>query len=179
MTNIIPPKVRLLGYAQARVGFANHPLRAHEIPVEHEVSLPLPTLRFNEPGYAWFAGPARYRPGQPARLGLPDRWWVFGAARRGLITYARTRAIPFSTGPLGPPAVELPPVTRDLDAIEEDMRLLDSLADRAAPEFFAGQPGEAALREDLRVVLTAHVTPLLIGWYRALAPDFFTWLEES
>lgn len=179
MTNIVPPEVNLLGYARARAGFATHPLRTHEIPVEYEVSLPVPTMRLGDPGYAWFAGPARHRPSQPVRLGLPDRWWVLGAARRGLITYARTAAVPFTHEPLGPDAVELPPVTRDLAAIKEDLILLDSLAERAVPEFFARRQGAAELRGDLYAVLEAHVTPLLIGWYRALAPDFFAWLEES
>jgi hypothetical protein len=179
MANIVPPEVTLLGYARARAGFATHSLRTEEIPVEHEISLPVPTLRFGAPGYAWFAGPAGRRPGRPLRLGPPDRWWVLGAARRGLIAYARTTAIPFSDRPLGPDWVELPPVTRDLEAIEEDLRLLDSLAERAVPEFFDGRQGEAVMRTDLLAVLTAHATPLLIDWYRALAPDFFSWLEES
>lgn len=179
MNNIVPPAVTLLGYARARADFATHQLRVGDIPVEHEISLPVPTLRFGAPGYAGFAGPARRRPGQPLRLGAPDRWWVLGAARRGLLVYARTTAVPFTAGPLRPDWAELPPVTRDLDAIEEDLRLLDSLAQRAVPEFFDGRPGDAALRADLAAVLTAHVTPQITDWYRALTPDFFAWLEES
>jgi hypothetical protein len=179
MTHIVPPATALLGYARARAEFGSHPLRTSEIPVEHEISLPVPTLRYGAPGYAGFAGPARRRPGQPLRLGAPDRWWALCAGRRGLLAYARTTAVPFTDEPLGAEWVELPLVTRDPDAIGEDLRLLDSLAERAVPGFFGGQRGDAALRGDLLAVLTAHVTPAVIGWYRALAPDFFGWLEQS
>jgi hypothetical protein len=178
MTDMSPTTVALLGYGQARAEFAGHPLSIAEIPVEHEISLPVPTRRFGEPGYAWFAAPARRRPGQPLVLGAPDRWWVLGAARRGLLAYARTAAVPFAAEPLIPQRAELPPVTRGLEAITEDLRLLESLGERAAPAFFAGEPGDPALRADLLAVLTAHVTPLVIGWYQALAPDFFGWLQS-
>jgi hypothetical protein len=179
MTNISPAAVTLLRYGQARAELAGHPLSVAEIPVGHEISLPVPTLRFGEPGYAWFAAPARRRPGQPLVLGAPDRWWALGAARRGLLAYGRTSAVPFSPEPLAPARAELPPIARDLEAIGEDLRLLESLGDRAVPAFFAGEPGDPALRGDLLGVLTAHVTPPLTGWYRALAPDFFSWLDNS
>jgi hypothetical protein len=178
MTDISPATVALLRYSQARTELASHPLSVAEIPVGHEISLPVPTLRFGQPGYAWFAAPARRRPGQPLVLGAPDRWWVLGAARRGLVAYARAAAVPFTSEPLAPQRAELPPVTRDLEAIAEDLRLLDSLGDRAVPGFFAGEPGDPELRADLLAVLTAHVTPLITGWYRALAPDFFGWLDS-
>jgi len=178
MTDNSPLTVALLRYSQARAELAGHPLSIAEIPVGHEISLPVPTLRFSEPGYAWFAAPARRRPGHPLVLGAPDRWWALGAARRGLLTYARTAAVPFTSEPLDPQRAELPPVTRDLEAIAEDLRLLESLGDRAVPGFFAGEPGDPALRADLLAVLTAQVTPLVTGWYQALAPDFFAWLAS-
>jgi hypothetical protein len=178
MTDISPPTVTLLRYSQARAELVGHPLSIAEIPVGHEISLPAPTLRFGEPGYAWFAAPARRRPGQPLVLSAPDRWWALGAARRGLLAYARTAVVPFTSEPLAPQRVELPPVTRGLEAIAEDLRLLESLGDRAVPGFFAGEPGDPALRADLLAVLTAHVTPLTTDWYRALAPDFFGWLDS-
>jgi hypothetical protein len=166
-----------LSYADVRRQFGAHPMRISEIPVEHAISLPVPTLRCGEPGYAGFAGPARRVPHAPLQLGAPDRWWVLGAQRRGLLLYGLTGAMPF-TEKLSPEQATLPPVTRSLAAVEEDLRVLDVLMDQAAGEFFAGRPADTDLGTDLLAVLTAHVSPTVLSWYRGLAPDFFGWLEQ-
>jgi hypothetical protein len=167
-----------LSYSDARAQFGTHPIRISEIPVEHAISLPVPTLRCGEAGYAGFAGPARRVPHAPRQLGAPDRWWVLGAQRRGLLLYCRTTAMPF-TGELSPEQVTLPLVTRDLAAVEEDLRVLDALMDRAAEEFFSGQPASTDAAADLLATLTAYVSPAVMGWYRGLAPDFFGWLRPT
>jgi hypothetical protein len=167
-----------LSYRDARRLFGTHPLRISEIPVEHAVSLPVPTLRCGAPGYAGFAGPARRVPHAPLQLAAPDRWWVLGGQRRGLLVYCLTAAIPFAAE-LSPAQVTLPLVTRDLAAVEEDLRMIDVLMDRAAEEFFNARPPSADVGSDLLAVLTAHVSQAVMGWYRALAPDFFGWLDPT
>jgi hypothetical protein len=167
-----------LSYADARRLFGTHPIRISEIPVEHAISLPVPTLRCGAPGYAGFAGPARRVPHAPLQLGAPDRWWVLGVQRGALLLYGLTTAVRFMEK-LSPEQVTLPPVTRSLAAVEEDLRILDMLMDRAGGEFFAVRPADADLVTDLLAVLTAHVSPMVMSWYRGLAPDFFGWLEQT
>jgi hypothetical protein len=166
----------LLGYAQARKAFSEHVVRRAEVPVEHMISLPMPTTRWGGvSGYAGFACPARRRPGEPLTLSAPDRWWALGARRGELLAYARTAALPFGTLP---PAerVTLPPVTRPVAAILEDLRVLDEAMERAIGPFFDGEPGDATLRGDLREIVRAQVPAEIRPWYQALTPDFFTWL---
>src|SRR5262245_1516343 len=73
-------------------------LRQTEIPVEHYVSLPLPTKRWAEPGYAFFASPARRVAGQPMIQDAPDRWGVLAAHGGRLMVYALCEAISFVEG---------------------------------------------------------------------------------
>jgi hypothetical protein len=152
-------------------------VRTAEIPVEHFISLLLPTRRWSEPAFAGFAAPAgARRPGRPARLSTPDRWWAVGAQSGALLAYCLTRAVPIAEGlPEGP--VELPLITRPVEAVEEDLRMLSELMERAAPAFFAGEAGPASLRGDLRQLLAAQATEPVLPWYQGLAPDFFGWLE--
>src|SRR5260370_32366411 len=89
-----------LPYEQIRAYATGHPVRHAEVPVEHALSLPLPTLRWSVAGYATFAGPAVRAPGRPMQLGAPDRWWVVGAQRRELAVYALTSSLPFASSPL-------------------------------------------------------------------------------
>lgn len=166
---------RRLGYGEARTLFGTHPIRVSEIPVEYAISLPVPTLRCGAPGYAGFAGAARRAPDTTGQLRPPDRWWVLSAERRALLTYSLTVAVPF-TDDLPAEVAVLPPVARSVAEIQEDLRLLDSLMDRAAGEFFAETPADVGLATDLIAVLTALVSKVVMDWYRRLAPDFFGWL---
>ena len=74
----LPEKI-LLTYSEARKRQRNHCLRQSEIPVEHAISLPLPTKRWGKPSYAYFASPSLRSPGHPVEQGAPDRWWVTDA----------------------------------------------------------------------------------------------------
>jgi hypothetical protein len=165
----------LFGYAQARKAFSDHPVRRAEVPVEHMTSLPMPTARWGAPGYAGFACPARRRPGEPLTVRPPDRWWLLGARHGELIAYARTSAVPFGVPPSAE-RVTLPPVTRPVAAVLEDLRVLDETMERAAGPFFDGEPGDPVFRADLRELVRAQVPAEILGWYQALAPDFFSWL---
>ena len=55
-----------INYGEIRQRQRTHVLRQTEVPVDHAVSLPLPTLRWGRPAYACFASPAIRRPGQPS-----------------------------------------------------------------------------------------------------------------
>jgi hypothetical protein len=171
-------KVKRLSYVEARTQFQTHPMRVSEIPVEYAISLPIPTLRYQTPGYGGFAGAARRAPNQPLELRPPDRWWVLSADRRGLLAYSLVAAVPFSNEPSGQMAVR-PPADRSVAAIQEDLRLLDALMDRAAGDFFAARPAGVDLATDLIAVLSALVPKGAVDWYRRLAYDFFDWLAAS
>ncbi|MFB6894180.1 hypothetical protein ACFCX4_33275 [Kitasatospora sp. NPDC056327] len=191
-------------YAQARKEFAEHPLRQSYVPLEHYVSTPLPTLRWGGPGYAAFAAPAVRAPRQPLRIDAPDRWWAIGAERPRLLAYALVPAVPFTDAPLGGP-VTVTPGGRTLAESREDHRAFDELMDLAAPAFFATGPAAAAepggtdasaegagpagaaepagqrhdptVRADLAALLPLVLPREVHPWARALAPDFFAWLE--
>ncbi len=163
-------------YEQVSAEVTKHPLRQAEVPVEHHVSLPLPTLRWALPSWAVFAGPARRAPGQPLTLGTPDRWWALDARHRGLLGYALTVVTPF-TAYLPPGPVIISPPRRTITALKEDLAVLGELLDAVAPAFFAGETGDPTSRADLLDALTVAHLREAAPWYRALVPDFFTWLE--
>jgi hypothetical protein len=167
---------QLLSYSEARSRQRTHPLRQTEIPVEHAVSLPLPTRRWVGPGYAFFAAPSTRVPERPPVQGAPDRWWVVDAHGGRLILYALCAAVPFAPGTTWGDS-DLPPVTRSLDELRGALQQIGVWMDAAAPEFFAGRPGDPALRLTLAEALKAHLPPPLQPQYRALAADFFAWLE--
>ncbi len=165
----------ILPYSRVRKEFGVHPLRRAEIPVEHFVSLLMPTMRWGAPGYAGFAAPARRVPGAPRALRAPDRWWAVAAAGGSLLAYALVGAVPFA-GDLGQQQVTVPAPTRSVAGIEEDLLVIDQLMDQACPAFFAGQAAQATLRQDLLEAVRGHVSEEVLPWYQALAPDLFGWL---
>jgi hypothetical protein len=165
-------------YEQIRKNFAEHPVRYAEVPVEHAISLPIPTLRWSLPSFAGFAGPAVRAPARPLRLAPPDRWWALHAEGRPLIGYNLVSALPFSDD-LGSDEAIVDRAGRSLTDLEEDLQVLNHLMDQAAAPFFAGSEIDAATGSDLLEVLTTHVTVAVVSWYRRLAPDFFQWLEGA
>lgn len=164
-------------YARVRKEFANHPVRFAEVPVEHFLSLPVPTMRWQRPGFAGFACPATRSPGQPQRVGAPDRWWALQAHRARLLGYGLVAAIPLSAQRFEPVTVDRR--DRSVAELEEDLGLLAELMDGAVAPFLAGERGDETARGDLREVFTAAVTPSVLPWYQALAPDFLAWLENG
>jgi hypothetical protein len=168
---------RLMSYAELRERQKSHVLIRSEVPLEHAVSLPLPTLAWGEPAFAYFASPALRRPDEPMQQGAPDRWWVVGAyGGRGLV-YALAKAVPF---PLGAQfeTVTLPRISISRDELRQSLKAVESALDSLAPRFFAHEPGDAAERKQLGAMLTELLPKPLQPQYRALAPDFFSWLEK-
>jgi hypothetical protein len=165
-----------LPFGDIRAKFAAHPVRRTEVPVEHSISLPLPSLRWGQPVFAGFAGPAWRVPGQPLELSTPDRWWALGPDGIELVVYARTSVVPFGDVPTGG-RIQVSPLGRSLAEAQQDLLMLDELMNNAVPVFLSGTPGTEPMRADLAaafaVVVPAETTP----WYRALVPDFFAWLD--
>jgi hypothetical protein len=165
-------------YDEIQSEIATHPACEAEVPTEFAISLPMPTLRWRVPAYASFAGPAVRIPPEPVRLGTPDRWWALDARQRKLLGYALTAVVPFADS-LTPTEVILSTPQGGMDELEQDLDRLSELVDAAAPAFFDREPGEPALRAELLTTLTTVHLFEAAPWYRALAPDFFAWLEAN
>jgi hypothetical protein len=164
-------------YDRAAQEFAEHPLRTTEIPVEDYVSELLPTLRWSRPAYTGFAAPAAGSPGQPLTVGTPGPWWAFDADNGRLLAYALASEIPFPDPFLEGPVTVQPP-NRSFSAVKEDRKLLGELMTAAVPAFFGGETGDGNLRGDLAGVIGQVVPQELMPWHKALARDFFDWLER-
>ena len=169
-------ETKWLSYSDIRQRQRNSPLRQAEIPVEHAVSLPMPTLRFGIPVYAGFASPAQRQPQQPMRQGAPDRWWAVDARSGHLLLYANVTIVT-----IAPDAhwetVTLPPVECSVGELRQGLAQIEEKMNGLVPVFFAGQAGDKADREALATALLKILPDPLIPQYRAVAPDFFAWLE--
>jgi hypothetical protein len=169
----IPP-TDWLSYRQVLAWSLDHPLRLSEIPVEHAISTPLPTLRYGIPAYIQMAAPAVRAPGQPTRQGEPDRWWLFAAQGGRLLAYALITIVPAGDGLSGPESDATPPI----DSVSKLREVLDTFStamESAVGSFFAGHP---ALNGAQLLQLFEAMTPAaLVAQYRVLAPDFFAWLD--
>lgn len=173
------PPATLLSYADALTALDGHPLRRRDVPTEYELSLPVPTRRWATPAFAVFAGAAVRRPHAPKRLAAPDRWWAVDVHRGRLLAYGLTAALPFADTPLSGPVV-VPPISRSVDAVAADHDVLARLMDRALPAFLdPATTLPAALHTDLGRLWDALVPDGCADWYRALAPDFFSWLDTG
>jgi len=161
-------------YARIRSDQSNGPLRQSEIPIQHALSLPLPTRRFG-PGFALFASPALREPGKPTVQSPPDRWWVVDAKTGHLTLYARVASVPFCEEPF--PTLTLPIPTATVTELRESSRRLNGLMDPISVAFFAGEPAPAEMVGDLKGILTTMLPTPLLQQHRALAQDFFRWME--
>ncbi len=151
-------------------------LRQAEIPIEHAVSLPMPTKRWLGPAYACFARPALRRPGQPMQQGTPDRWWVIDAHGGRLVIYTLWKALAYA-----PEAswttVTLPPATQSIVDQQATLEAIELLMEALVPAFFADEQGDASTRKAMREALETYIPAPLFPQYRALTPDFFAWLD--
>ena len=167
----------LLTFTRAWDVLKVHPFRTAEVPVEHSVSLPMPTTRNGGPGFAQFAAPCSRTPGEAPVQTAPDRWWVLDAAGKGVRLYARTEAVPF-----GLTAFERQPVPTaapDVPTLVGWQKELFAALDAATAPFFAGTPADPTAAADLLAKFTRVVPAPLVPLYRDLAPDFFHWLEGA
>lgn len=151
-------------------------LRDTDVPSDATISLGLPTLRWGGELYAYFAAPTIRRPGDPVVQKAPDRWWALDARSGKLVAYALTAAMPFADG-ADWGDVTLKPSTVAVEELRAAYRLVASLIDRLAPFFFRGEGVPADERRALSAALAAVIPAPLQPQYRALVPDFFTWLD--
>lgn len=165
-----------LPYSEVRKRQRTHVLRQTEVPIDHAVSLPLPTLRWGRPAYACFAGPALRRPGAPAEQAPPDRWWAVDAANGHLVAYALWSAVPFADG-VQWSRVVLPAPVGGIAALQSLVETIELLIESLAPAFFDRQPGDAQARQALAEALRVFVPEPLRPQVQALTPDFFAWLQ--
>ena len=70
------PLPTLLTYDQARARLEAHPIRIEEVPLEHFVSLPLPTKRWRTPAWACFAPPPLQRRLTPTERSIRGRGFL-------------------------------------------------------------------------------------------------------
>lgn len=175
-TKAMPAK-QILSYSDIRNIQRTHTLIKSQVPVEHAVSLPIPTKRAGRIGYAYFAAPAARRPGQPVRQGAPDRWWIFDAhGSASVLIYALCQAQPFSSDNWE--AVTLPPIAGTLTDLKAALADFEAQMNALVPAFFADEAGDATAKGNLSAALKTVLSEPLQPQYRALAPDFFAWLES-
>ncbi len=167
----------LMSYAELRELQKTHFLIRSEIPTEHAISLPLPTMKWGEPSYAYFAAAALRRPQEPMQQSAPDRWWVVAAYGGRLMVYALTKSITFPSGAKFE-AVTLPRVAITRDELRQSLKTMEEKLETLTPRFFAGEPGDAIERRSLASMLTELLPEPLQPQYRAIVPDFFEWLEK-
>ncbi len=173
----VTPVKKVLTYSEIRNVQRTHPLLKSQVPVEHAVSLPIPTKYAGRLGYAFFAASASRHPGQPMRQGAPDRWWVFDAhGSASVIIYALCAAQPLGAETWQ--AVTLPPIAGTIADLKAALADLEAKMNALTPVFFAGDAGDTRAKQDLSAALKAVLPEPLQPQYRALAPDFFAWLES-
>ena len=181
--NIAVPELTWKTYEQAEKWFASHPIRMHEVPISSWTSLPLPTRRWGQGSWAWFRAAQVVRPGQ-SRIGDPDCWWAMDAKTGRLLAYAREDAIAVlhQSAASAPAKHDQVAATTQATSETEQRDALARLAaaiDRVAEAFFENRWAPASNRQEV-VQTLAFVTPReMIPFYRALAPDFFAWLEQA
>ena len=166
----------MLNYSEARKRYDNSIFRKTQIPVEHAVSLPMPTKRLGIPGYAYFASPALRLPGEPVEQDPPDRWWIMDADSGLILIFAQWKVMPFTTD-VNWTGGSLPPVSANIDELRQVITDIENKMDVLAPAFFEDMPGNSKTRKDLAQTLTKYIPEPLLPQYCALAPDFFAWLE--
>ena len=167
----------LLTFSEVLARWRAHPLRQSEIPIEHEVSLPIPTKRWGEPAYVFFAAPGVREKGRRSQTGAPDRWWAIAAHGGRVLAYALLDVVPL---------VDVPRSEREAAAgspatvAEHRQRLstIEALMDTLALAFFEGRQPDEALKGTLATTLAAHVGAERLDGYRAFAPDFMAWLGD-
>jgi len=172
-----PIEKHLMSYFEIRERQKSHILIRSEVPVEHAVSLPLPTMRWEEPSYAYFAAPALRRPEEPMQQSVPDRWWVIAAHGGRLMVYALTKSIPFPSDAAFE-AVTLPRVTMSREELRQSLKTMEGMLESLTPHFFTGEAGDSIERRNLGEMLAELLPKPLQPQYRALVPDFFAWLEK-
>ncbi len=164
-------------FTELREKIRNHPLIQTEIPIEHALSLPLPTKRWGEPAYAVFASPACRIKGEPQKQGAPDRWFLIDPDSMKILLYARYATIPFSE--IAWESVILPQMTLGISELRDRLEKVADRLNELAPQFFEGVDGNNEEKAELNRLLEVIIPQPLFAQYQALVPDFFAWLKSQ
>ncbi len=167
---------RYLTMAEVMERQKTHWLRRAEVPIEHYVSIPLPTTRWAEPGFACFAAPALRRRGERTRISPPVQWWVVAANGGHLIVYARFAAVPYAQELPTEPEI-MPTPQGSIAELKDQLAEIGELAGKLATRFFAGQPGETDQRRRLAALLQSHLPGRVGEWQAGLTPEFLDWVN--
>jgi len=170
------PNTEFLNYEQILDKFRRGAVKQETIPVEHEISLVLPTHRFGTPAYAGFASAALRRPGLPVTQGAPDRWFGLDAKNGTCLLFARTSIHSFAPSYLVFDTVE---VTRTGMSFEEGRAARSELTEALntlSPQFLSFEAGDPLERHKALEMLQKLVSRELWPRYNALVGDFFEWL---
>ncbi|HWQ46031.1 MAG TPA: hypothetical protein VN376_04145 [Longilinea sp.] len=160
--------LKIMTIEEISQALSHHGVISHELPMEWELSLPLPTLLPGRPAYTWFACPASRKPGHPLHLSPPDRRFTLDATNARLLLY--------DTGEWLKPgwqAVTLTPSPKGRAELTTDFQNVVSVLNNAAQALFTRQSPPAGAQ----AALTNYLNPEMLPWYQALAPDLWQWLE--
>jgi hypothetical protein len=149
-----------------------------EVPIQSYVSIPLPTKRFGRAAFASFSCPEHLVIGQKPQVGPPDRWWLFDERAEHLLCYSITAVTPFAQ-PMPLPGADGAPPKATVDEKARSLAELEALIDGIAPPFFNGGESSREQRLDISLRLSSYVGAELLPYYKALAPDFFDWLDAK
>lgn len=155
----------------------NHLLRQSEIPVEHYVSLPLPTRKWLEPAYISFASPVLKNTENPVLQEVPDRWWVIAANGEKIIIYALCSILHFA--PNNDFEIsQSEPIMTSIAELQMSLSNIKELATHLADTFFEGGNGDKEMRQALLESMKEYLPGFLWQQHLAAAPDFFDWLQK-
>jgi len=166
-------------YADAR---ADEGIARSQVAIGHHISFPVPTRRWGRPVWAVFCAPSSARPGV-STVGLPDRWWALDAATGALAAYAFEDIVPVLAAAAGSVAHENGIITlkgggRSLAEVKSALARLENALGLVSEFFFDGRSAPASSRAEALAALKDTISPELMPFYRALASDFFAWLER-
>jgi hypothetical protein len=158
---------KIMTIEEINQALSHHSVISHELPLQWELSLPMPTLLPGRPAYTWFACPASHKPGQPLQLLPPDRRFTLDASNARLLVY--------DTGEWRKPnwhTLTLPQNNKSRAELIADFQKVAQALNSAAQAFFLHQETPAGVY----LALMAYLIPDILPWYQALAPNFWQWL---
>jgi hypothetical protein len=127
-----------------------------------------------------FSSPAPLVRGTPRRPGQPDRWAAFDAHTGGLRFFAFTNILPFAREPLPPLDESHRTVPQTLAEARKLTGETNELLSLLVPIFLAGtNPAAQADSRSRLLELLRSSSEGLYSWERALAPDFYDWLDRG
>lgn len=155
-----------------------HPLILEEITTSHAVSLPLPTLRWRLPAWVQWAAPAVRSPGSPVVQAPPDQWWAVDAIHGRMILFAKVEVWPIPGTQDWKPET-LPTLGISLAEYKARLAGVEQRLASLAPLFLSSRPADLADKAACLAALQLYLPVPLQHQYRAIAADFFEWLEGS